>query len=162
MKTLTKENAQKLVELLHLNKEKEIARKNEILADLEQLRKDAADTTAILVGHNSILCYFRKRETMEDELVFVVDPDTDRRLVNLYQVDKFLTVPRYTPKTAKEWMATPLGLQMPGGSKIDNDYSDYYKAILSERQLREYVIQDRENTLSFIEENLKALEIAES
>ena len=150
---IKKENAKKYVEIMKLDEDKVAKRVYELEKDLKELREAEAYTGSVsLVGHNTILGYKR-----DEELVFVVDTSTDRNLKMLSEVDRYLSVPRYEPKTAKKWLSEPMDLTM--GEK-DEDYSEYSKVAIGERELRQAVIVDKERALDHWKRSLEILNIA--
>lgn len=159
MEKMTKENAKKYVELMGLDEDKVASIVLEIEKDLKELREADAYTGSVsLVSHNTILALKYKGEVSH----IVTQGQNDRGMINLGEVDRYLSVPRYEPKVAKEWLGEKLVLNSDylTGDDYDEMMSNYEKYTLGERELRGIVIKDKEGALEHWNRHLEIINIA--
>lgn len=127
--------------------ERLIGTEAELVADIAKLETDIAtlnyygDSKNIMIcAHNTILAI-----KMFGRITHVVDTDEERNLKMIHSIDAHLSVPRYTPKSAKAWLNED--------TKFGNDVEDYEdaetpeKVLLSEAELRVIVIENKQNRL---------------
>lgn len=159
MENMTKENAKKFVEIMKLDEDKVANIILELEKDLKELREAEAYTGSVaLVSHNTILALKYKGEVSH----IITQGKNDRGMINLGEVDRYLSVPRYEPKVAKEWLAEELVLNSDylTGDDYDEMMSNYEKYTLGERELRGLVIKDKEGALDHWKRNLEIINIA--
>jgi len=154
---ITPERARELIEGLYLDREVLQNRKDSVQKDILELIRGRRENVnfSMMASHNTILAL----RDWRDNVSFIVAQGTERGLINVFDVDAHLSVDRYEPSVAKQWLKEPLEV---------NDSNDEYstklkKVALSESELREIVIADKTTNLSatkdsqFLEASLTAI-----
>ena len=127
-----------------------LKRKRELKRTILEIIRQERHKSIMICSHNTILGL-----KLNGKVVAVVDQKQDRNLVNTCNLNEHLCVPRYEPKLAKEWMKEELVVNLWDGPANDPDYL-YSKCLLSERELRAIVKEEKEGFLESTNMMLKA------
>lgn len=143
---MTPEKAKELHDGLWLEEDFLKKREKELHSEILELTRQSMKRHIMICKYSTILALRNYR----GNITHIVNPSTERGLVNLGDVDMHLSVPRYEPETAKEWMKEELNLY--GG---DPELSaKTTKETLSESQLRDLVLNEKKKQLDSCERSL--------
>lgn len=145
---ITPERAKEIREGLYLDRDVLLKRKDGLQEDILTLIKGRQENigSVSITSHNTILAL----KDWNNEISFIVAQGAERGVINLFNVDAHLSVDRYEPITAKNWLEEPL--VMNGGD--DELSSKMSKVALSESDLRELVIKDKTRALAHTEDSI--------
>jgi hypothetical protein len=121
----------------------------ETIKELRTLQSAKNKKSIMITSHNAILAIrsiwnYEDSSYNSNKITHIIDLSEERNLKNIESIDCHLSVPRYTPRDARNWLLED--------TKFNNSDKNLTiaKTVLSEKDLRDLVINEKKSTLEYL------------